>query len=713
MATQDATADPIVISGLGAVSALGRGCGALWGAILEGRDGISSLGRFSTEGLGVHLAATVPGAGGAGAPRGEELCLDFALGAAREAWEGARVDHAGISGDRIALVMGTSLGSHRVELHGLVEELGDRLGVSGPRITISTACTSSTNAVGLASDLLLAGEADLLLAGGADSITPEMFAGFHALDVLCPEPCAPFSHPIGMTLGEGAGFVVLERASRCGSRGVRPRARLLGYGLSSDAYHETSPEPTGAGVARAILGALGFAGLSAVDVQYVNAHGTGTAANDAAEWQALQRVFGTGGGRSAVSSSKASIGHAQAAAGILETILTVLALEHQRLPPTLRFKGARPRCPADPVGGPLPRPHPIEVAVCTNSAFGGANAALVLGRAGARSAPAAGPPARSSDGRPAPLRRVRVLGAGVVAPSGLGAEALEAALAGGARLPPEVPAFAVEKLARRADPRLLDRTARLLTAATALALEDAGVRLEGRSRDRAGIVVGAGRLSPESSRQLAASVQEGGLAGISAHAFARSVLHASAGSCSATFGLRGPSSTVAAGDASGLLAILVAAWLLRDHPDAELLVAGGVHERDPDDPRTSSEGAGCLVLGRPAAGSAPGGPASAPGVELAGWAVAGPGREEHAVARAIANAGSSRGRIDLEVRVGVPGDPLLAAIGDARAALGAIACALAARALGRGPCRSALVVEGRSRSVTCALVLERGLEGEP
>jgi 3-oxoacyl-[acyl-carrier-protein] synthase II len=362
-------------------------------------------------------------------------------------------------------------------------------------VTISTACASSTNALGLGKDLLDAGVADVVLAGGADTLTPEIFAGFHALGLLSAAPCAPFSHPPGTTLGEGAGFLVLERADEARARGALPLAALLGYGLSADAYHPTTPDPTGAGVARALRGALDDAGVTPEEIDYLNAHGTGTPANDPAEWRAVEIVFGDGAARLPVSSTKSMLGHAQGAAGVLEAITTLLCMRHGVIPPTLHFAGPRPRAPSDPVGEARPRPWKVRRAVCNNSAFGGANAAVVLGEA-----------ALAGVAPPRLRRPVTILGAGAVGPHGDTLDDLARAIATGTRLHGHAPEVRVEALVPTADPRGLDRGSRMLTEAAARALDGAGIALRGSARERAGLFVGAARVSAESVAEHRASV---------------------------------------------------------------------------------------------------------------------------------------------------------------------------------------------------------------
>jgi 3-oxoacyl-[acyl-carrier-protein] synthase II len=687
----------IVVTGIGAVSSLGEGCAALWQGLAEGRDGIRPIARFSTDGLTVHLGALVPGHD---QPRpDQELCLDFARRAASEAWQESRAGTAGIEPCRLALVLGTSIGRIDSSLHRFGEAIADELSIAGPRITVSTACTSSTIALGLASDLLRAGVADLVLAGGTDELTPKIFAGFHSLGVLSREKCAPFSSPPGTTLGEGAGFLVLESEECARRRGAEPRAAISGHGLAADAYHETSPDPSGAGVARAIRAALSDAGLRPEQIGSYNAHGTGTAANDPAEWRALQLVFGDHARRLPVSAIKSVIGHAQGAAGVLETIATILALERQLLLPTLRFGAPRRDGPVDLVSEGRPRPAAYDHAVSGNSAFGGSNAALVLSRTEAA-------PRRS---RPPP-RAIRVHGIGVVGAHGLELRALESALAAGSPLGGRVPPFAIEEVVRLTDPRGMDPSSRFLTAAAALALADAGVRVSGERRDRTGLVAGVNALSAESARAFDESI-EPGLARLSAPAFARMVLNAPAGTASSCLSLRGPLGTVTIGEGSAALAVIQAILLLGSRPELDGILAGGLDELPgtgaaPD----AGEGAACLLLSAlPEAGSSP---------RIAGWGLAGPGHLETALGAALERAGlpldaigacfgSEDPRTILAGRWahGLTWSDPSTVLGRAGAAGSGFACAAAALAVRRGDCRVALVTSAGGRSATAALIL--------
>ena len=536
------------ILGHGAVSSLGFGSARIWSAMIEGRDGIAPIRRF--EPTGFPLGALVPERN-TSAFGGSALCTEMAIAAAREAWERAGI--GGVAPERIALVLGTSLGEAGVLVHDITLAVAAALGVAGPQLTVSTACASSTNAIGIALDLLALDAADVVLAGGTDVLTPLVHAGFSALGVLGEGKCAPFSEPSGTTLGEGAGFLVLGHGDA--------RLHVLGYGLSTDAFHDTGPDPTGAGVVRGMRAALAHAGVSPDDIDYVNAHGTGTRANDPAEWRAIKQVLGARAAHVPVSASKSFLGHAQGAAGVLETIATVVAMEHDRIPPTQRYAGARPNTPVDAVGGDTAREAACAVALKGSSGFGGANCALVIGRS---------PPSRVVERRP-----IYLAGSSFVRPPCDLAEVVPSA-----------------------DPRGLDLQTRLLTAGVASALADAGLVMRGDARDRTGLVVGLVESSPESDAGLLASIEEHGYRGLSANLFARQVLNAAPGTAARLLGVRGPHSVIVAGDATGLAAMIYAAELLATRRDVDAIVAAAVDE---------AEGATCRVL------------ATTGRVRIAGW----------------------------------------------------------------------------------------------
>jgi len=603
------------ITGWGVASAIGVGRERFRSALFRGEIGIAPIRRFDTSAFTTHVGAMVVGYESDDRDP-SVLCREFGLLALRDALEHARLDRNSLRSLRVAMTLGASLfGVQNTEClaRGLLEELS----IEGPSITVSTACTSSTQAIGFGADLIREGFADVVLAGGVDTLTPALFAGFHALGVLSEGPCAPFGRQMGTTLGEGAGFLVLERR---GARDAVTRGLLRGYGLSGDAYHETSPEPRGRGVAAAIRSALDDAGASEDEIGYFNAHGTGTTANDTAEWCAIQSVFGSELASSLpLSSSKGHLGHAQSAAGVLEVITTLECMGAGLAPTTGGFDGPRPGGPPRPLGARKPQPLAYELALSSNSAFGGNNCALVFGGTNPP-----GPDAEES------RRRVFV---STAAPLCAGVSRVEELASiyesKSAPLDRELMIDLAAELPR-VDLRGIDRASELLTTVTWRALGDAGVQLRGKIRERTGLIVGALRASPDSLARFHASIVQRGLAKPDATAFAQLLPSAAQSACAKALNIRGPQSTITVGEGSGLMACAIAAWMLAGRSDSDRIVAAALDTRAEGAPGGARGDAACAVV----LGTAP------TSVEVVGIGVAGPHQLHEAIAQAQRRWGS-------------------------------------------------------------------------
>ncbi len=693
----------VVITGAGASCAIGTGCEALWEALSTGRDGLRPITRFSIAEFPPHFAGLWPGWDQT-APAAIRA-LELATLTAREAWAQARLDEASVAPARIGLILGTCFGEELREFSELTQRTAQALGIEGPCLTVSTACSSSTTAIGLARDLIDEGAADVVIAGGVDFLTRGVFAGFHAVGALSADKCAPFGQPVGMSLGEGSGFVVCETAERAQARKAAPLAFVLGYGLSADAHHETSPDPSGSGVGRAIHAALADAGMLPEEIDFVSAHGTGTDSNDAAEWLAIRTALGPTSERVPVSSIKSFFGHAQGAAGVLELVGAITCLKRGLIPPTLRAHPPRPGAPLDPVAGNRPRAHPVRHTLKLSAAFGGANAALVIGQTARERAQ---PPAR---------RAVQVAGLAAIGPHGIDVAQLEAAFGGGHRLTGPVPAFVLEDLVRSAPDRDVDPSGKYATAAASLALADARLVVKGAARARSGIFTGNTRMPAKSVHDCQTSIERRGINAVAAGPFTRMVLNAPAGTCAKLLSLKGPLLVLSAGASSGLLAIIRAAQHLATRGCADLLVAGGLDELPIKDAEGLAEGAAFVALRAGAEVT----PAS---VTVASWALAGPNRAAQAVTRALEGQGPVDGVFaampnPLEALGGAVDPARLplgvvdveAFAGGAEAAVSAYAFVLAVARLRRGGARRLLVVS-TSASISCAAVVAGGPDGQ-
>lgn len=397
----------VVITGLGAITALGHNVAEFWQSLVEGRCGIRPLTLPARDSLRFHNGAEVEAFDPARHfPDKQAELLDrfaqFGLIATREALRDARLDLRQEQKERTAIVTGSCLGGKTSEDENFSNIYGDKrahplsipramsnaaashismeFGIGGPVYNVSTACASSNHAIGQAFMMVRSGMADVALAGGSESpFTFGHLKMWEPLRVVAPDTCRPFSkNRRGMILGEGGAMLVLETLEAARERGARVYAEIIGFGMSADAFHITQPSAEGA--ARAIAAALRDAGVSPEQIGYVNAHGTATAVNDPVETQALRLVFREQTGRLNVSSTKSMHGHALGAAGAIEAVATALALHHGILPPTANFLEPDPQCDLDVIPN-VARRAEVEYAISNSFAFGGLNAVLVLRQA--------------------------------------------------------------------------------------------------------------------------------------------------------------------------------------------------------------------------------------------------------------------------------------------------------------------------------------------
>ncbi len=395
---------PVAVTGLGAVSGFGRGVEPLWRGLVAGRRAIGDFTRFDHSAYRTHVAAEVPATSALAADPRRSLADRFALWAAAEA-----LTQSGLPSRLDDLSAGVFFGS---ATGGMVESeryfagqlAGDRRrrdlsllvaqppgapaeavarahGVGGPVETVVSACASATLVLAAALDALRAGELEIALAGGADSLCRLTFAGFNSLRAVDPRACRPFrADREGMSLGEGAAVLVLESTERARRRGARILGWLAGTGAACDAYHMTSPDPAGAGVLRAVRGALADAALPPEAIDFVNVHGTGTPHNDAAEAKMLAAVFGERAAAVPITSTKGAVGHLLGSAGAIEAVATLLCLEHGVVHPTPGEDSSDPALGVDLVVGSARALPGARHALSTNLAFGGANAAAIFSR---------------------------------------------------------------------------------------------------------------------------------------------------------------------------------------------------------------------------------------------------------------------------------------------------------------------------------------------
>jgi nodulation protein E len=399
----------VVVTGIGVVSPVGLDLKDFWKALVEAKSGIGPLTLVPGDKISTRIAAEVKNFDPEAHLTEKRAHLmdrfaQFAVVAARSAVKDAGLEISESLATEVVTVIGTGIGGHKTlddsylrvygqgasRVHPLTiprlmvnagaSHISIDLGLKGPTWSVATACASGTHAIGQAFHAIRSGQTAVAVTGGCEAcLTFGSIKGWEALRVLSADTCRPFSQTrSGMVLGEGAAVVILEERERALTRGARPYAEVIGFGMSADAADLTAADPVGA--ARAMRGALKDARRDPEDVDYINAHGTGTEMNDRIETLAIHSVFGPGGGRVAVSSSKGVLGHSLGGSGAFEFAATALALHTQTIPPTANFEKPDPSCVLDCVPN-IARQVQLNVAMSNSFAFGGLNAVLVASRA--------------------------------------------------------------------------------------------------------------------------------------------------------------------------------------------------------------------------------------------------------------------------------------------------------------------------------------------
>ncbi len=407
----------VVITGLGAVSPLGLDVDTLWQGLITGQSGVRSIAHFDASAYTTRISATVPNfdpvAQGIDAKdaRKMDIFIQYGVSAANQAIRHAKLkvespEHA----ERIGVLIGSGIGGiNTIEKNcqALLENGPRRIspffipasiinliaghvaiyhGFKGPNLAVATACTTGAHSIGLAARMIAYEEADVMVAGGAEYATTPLgvggFAALRALSIHNDEPSRasrPFDlNRDGFVLGDGAGVMVLESYDHAKARGASILGELLGFGMSGDAYHMTSPTEDGSGAASCITAALKDAGLAPTDIDYINAHGTSTKLNDFCETLAIKRALGKHAYHVAISSTKSMTGHLLGAAGALEAIISVLAIQHSVIPPTINLETPDPECDLDYTPHKA-RSSKIRTCLSNSFGFGGTNGALIFG----------------------------------------------------------------------------------------------------------------------------------------------------------------------------------------------------------------------------------------------------------------------------------------------------------------------------------------------
>jgi 3-oxoacyl-[acyl-carrier-protein] synthase II len=406
----------VVITGVGAVTPLGIGVEKSWQSLCQGKSGIGVITRFDASDFRTKIAGEVNGFEPSDfidrklVRRGDRF-IHFALAATRMAMEDSGLTINGSNSERVGVSVGTAMGgiesiekNHQLLLQGgrsqispffipsflcnmATGQIAIEFGARGVNMCSVTACASGTQAIGNAFRVVQQGEADVMIAGGSEAaIRPLIFAGLDVIKVMTARNDEPgkASRPFdkdrdGFIISEGGGVVILEVLESALERGAKIYGEVLGYGLNSDAYHITAPDPDGKGAASCMKMALNDAGISIDMVDYINAHGTSTVLNDLSETRAIKSVFGGRSQQIPISSNKSMMGHMWAGAGVVEAIFSLFTINHGIIPPTINYETPDPECDLDYVPN-VARKAEVKIALSNSFGFGSTNATLIFSR---------------------------------------------------------------------------------------------------------------------------------------------------------------------------------------------------------------------------------------------------------------------------------------------------------------------------------------------
>lgn len=565
----------VVVTGLGLICALGENTEQCWNAVVNGVTGIAPVRSVNADGcyanLGAEVAAPNKELSEEDYDRSSLLCIK----AAGEALKDSGFEVTEQNSDRIGVIIGNCVGGAvsideyytankngggkntdvlKMPAAALANNVAFHYGLNGATANIVNACAAGTISLAYAADLIRSGKADAFVAGGSDSFSSLAFAGFHALHALAPNSCSPFNLSNGITLGEGAGVLIIEDYEHAKARGAKIYCEVLGSGVSSDAHHITAPDPEGKGQMLAITRAIENSGLNASDIDYINAHGTGTAKNDEAEFLSLHTLFDDNDHLS-VSSTKSMTGHCLGAAGSIEAVFTVKAVCEGVVPPTIGYTEENLETLKEKAGNidfvpNVKHEKEIKYAASNSFAFGGNNASIIFAK----------------EPRDIPDRankeRIFVTGLGEL----IGKPHVEISS-------DDYKEFGI----KMAFYRKLDRFSQLQLISGMKALKDADVAITDENAGDIGIVVGTADGPLTEVYNFQKTVCENGTAAGSAFSFPNTVYNAAGGYFSIFAGIKGYNVTNANSVQAGLQSLCYAADVIRNG-DENIMIATGTDE---------------------------------------------------------------------------------------------------------------------------------------
>ncbi len=582
-----------VITGLGMICAIGNNVEETWANALKGVSGIKDTYTVDTKNCYATLAAEVHDDNLDGCSRRADemdrvskLCVK----AAKEAMNDAKLTISDNESGRASVIMGSCVGGvasieefykngedksyvPKMPISAIANQVAYEFNAGGVVTNVANACAAGTISIAYACDLIRAGKCDVAIAGGADAFASVPYAGFLSLHALAENGCSPFNHCDGITLGEGSGVLIVESYDHAVKRGAKIYCEVLGSGISSDAHHITAPRPDGEGQMNAIRRGLETSGIDEKEIGYINAHGTGTAKNDEAEFLSLHTIFDGKNDDLSVSSTKAMVGHCLGAAGAIEAVLSVKALTENKIPPTVGYSEEDKESLKEKAGEIdfMPndaRDKELKTVMSNSFAFGGNNASIIFSK-------------DKGDVRvPEKREKVYITGLGIVSPIGNGVENYIEKYNAGEKPEASSAASVVNSTdygmydLKMAFYRKLDKFSQLQSVSGMAAISDAKLSINDDNAKDIGIVVGtaAGPLATICNFQKDL-IADGNAAG-SAFKFPNTVYNAAGGYLSICSGIKGYNATVTNGAQSGLASVAYGCEIIRQNKGKIVLATG-------------------------------------------------------------------------------------------------------------------------------------------
>lgn len=584
-----------VVTGLGLISAIGNNTDECWANALAGKTGIDKVKSVDTTdcyanlGAEVHCDSLDDIEEAKNVDRVSKLCLK----ASAEAWKDAGLTMDEENAERIGVIMGSCVGGvisvenyinnsektediNKMTIAQIANHVANYIGAKGIVTNVGNACAAGAISIAYACELIRAGVADAFVAGGADAFAAVPFSGFLALHALSEEACSPFNHSNGITLGEGAGAIVVESYEHAVKRRARIYCDVLSAGISSDAHHITAPRPDGLGQMYAIRTAMAKSGLAEKDISYINAHGTGTPKNDEAEFLSIHTIFDDKNGDLTVSSTKAMVGHCLGAAGAIEAVFAIKALTENKIPPTIGYSDEDVAALSQKAGDIDFVPNDMRekemTSVMSNSfAFGGSNASVIFSKN------EGGVSETETDGK------IYITGMGIVSPVGNGVDNYiekvnEGYVPDATSLEASVGKEDYDKFGvKMAFYRKLDKFSIMQVISGLEALASAGVEITEENAEQLGMIIGTGDGPLTTVYEFQENISANGTISGSAFNFPNTVYNAAGGYLSIKTGMRGYNVTVTNGAQSGMSSVCYAYNEIKQNR-AKLMLATGTDE---------------------------------------------------------------------------------------------------------------------------------------